>query len=113
MQRWDVTLDANSPDVRYSLGVLRVRRPDGDFVSFGTNVNDGTTDVSAVGTEPLTDETQQLQEEEFKLKCHRNRAGVKLLGASFSLNLHEFIYLSLIKYLQSFLLYFFHEDSSV
>lgn len=58
--------DTNSPDVRYSLGVLRVRCPDGDFVSFGTNVNDGTADVSTVWTETLTDETQQLQGQHFQ-----------------------------------------------
>lgn len=48
--------------MRYSLGVLSVRRPHGNFVSFSANVNDGAADVSAVRTETLTNETQQLQE---------------------------------------------------
>lgn len=62
--------EADWPDVRYSLSVLGVCRPDSDFVSFGANVNDGTAHVSTVGTESFTDETQQLQEEHITLKSH-------------------------------------------
>lgn len=49
-----------SPYVRYSLSVLVVSCPDGDFVSFSSDVDYSPAHIIAVVVEGLSDEAQQL-----------------------------------------------------
>lgn len=50
-----------SPDVRDRIPVLVVCRPDGNFISFRTDVDHGSAHVVAVVVEGLADQTQELQ----------------------------------------------------
>ncbi len=49
-----------SPYVRYSLSVLVVSCPDGDFISFCSDVDYSPAYIIAVVVKGLTDEAQQL-----------------------------------------------------
>lgn len=49
-----------SPDVRHCIPVLVVCRPDGYFISFRTDVDNGSAHVVAVVIEGLADQTQEL-----------------------------------------------------
>lgn len=49
-----------SPYVRYSISVLVIGCPDGDFISFCSNIDHSPAHIIAVVVKGLTDEAQQL-----------------------------------------------------
>jgi hypothetical protein len=51
---------SNLPNIGNCFSILCIGGPDGNFVTFGSNINDSTTNIPAEGAKALSNEAKEL-----------------------------------------------------